>query len=337
MSESLTNCILTSTVTASRNIAGYKFSTTITEQEQVELQKKIIQIAKDLQLQIITVPSLTLSQKNMLVSQGIISKSFILEPSHCIVKDSVTQAYYVICDENHITYKLQQPKFSVRSLYEQCIKDLENLGNHLKFAWNHEFGYLTTSISELGTGMIFSFLIHVPGLSLYGALDSVFRQILETGCEITSKSLSSFGPNGAFFTITMPVIPFGFEAIFLEKIERALQSLIEYEQTVQTKLLLNNKLQLYDKIGRAFGLLQYAYEVSYDEYIAIMSDIRFGIQTGILSCKDPAILDPYVICDPVLTVENQQEKFEYEAQTRAVQMKKIAKYITFNSKEFMSV
>ncbi|HON88524.1 MAG TPA: hypothetical protein P5519_00255 [Spirochaetia bacterium] len=334
MSEPTTNVILVSMITTSRNISGYKFSTTINLQEQQELQQTIIKIAKALQLHVIQIPSLTLSQKNMLVSQGIISKSFTLEPSHYILNDPVTHAYYVICDENHLTYKLQQPGFLVRSLYEQCIHDLNTFSNHLQFAYDQEFGYLTTSIAELGTGMVFSFLIHVPGLSLYGALDSVFRQILETGCEISSKSLSSFGPNGAFFTITMPVIPFGYEANYLERIERALQSLIEYEQTIQAKLLSNNTLQLYDKIGRSFGLLQYAYEVSYDEYIAIMSDIRFGIQTGVLTCEHPTILDSYIICDPVLTVENQHEKLESEAQTRAVQMKKIAKYITFNTKEF---
>lgn len=337
MPEPAADLILSSMITASRNISGYKFSTTITQQEQLELQNKIVQVAKDLQLEIVPILSLPASQKNMLVSQGIISKSFILEPTHYILTDPFNQAYYIICDENHITYKLQHTGFSVHELYKQCANDLSNFEKHLSFAWNREFGYLTTSITEIGTGMVFSFLIHVPGLSVYGALDSVFRQILETGCEITSKSLSSFGPNGAFFTITMPVIPLGYETTYLDTIKRALQSLAEYEQTIQAKLLLNNKLQVYDKIGRSFGLLQYAYEVSYDEYIAIMSDLRFGIQTGILSCEHPAILDPYIICDPILTVENKQDKFDSEAQTRAVQMKKIAKYITFNDKEFMSV
>lgn len=337
MSETAMDSILISTITVARNLSGYRFATTMSQNERKSVQQKIVQIAEQNLLQFIPIHQINAAEQNKLVSQGIISKSFTIDPDNFFLFNPSTMAYYIVCDENHLSYKLQYEGFSVTALYEQAQLDVNTIGKSVNFAWSPEFGFITTAIRELGTGMVFSFLIHVPALSLYGVLDSVFRQILETGCEITSKSLSSFGPNGAFFTITMPVLPLGYETVYLNKITMALHSLNEYEKTIQTQLLQTNKVQVYDKIGRSFGLLQYAYEISYDEYVSIMSDIRFGIQTGIIDCTNTKLLSSYILCDPVLLIKNDEEKYNSEAQTRAMQMKKIANYITFTNREIAIV
>ena len=325
--------VLASAVSIARNISGFKFITAYTAEEKSEIQKKLITTADRLGLMHKAVSAMDHAEKTWLIEEALVSEGFGLDSGNYIIQDTKHKVYGVVCDDNHMTIRTKAALLDIQSIYENCCELADSISDCLKYAYNDDFGFLTTNIDELGTGISFSFLVHVPAMSFSGELSAIFRQILETGCEITSKSMSAFGPNGAFFTVKLPVIPRENEQLYIDKIEPAMRALVVRERAIRKTLCDYQNTAVLDRIGRSYGISRYAFDLSYEEFLSVVSDLRLGILLGILEAPAVHMLDKYALHDPIHdTGLNNAAYEETEAQYRASLMKKIAECITFNER-----
>ena len=61
-----------------------------------------------------------------------------------------------------------------------------------------------------------------------------------------------------------------------------LQSIVEHELNARARLLESDGAKLFDKIGRAFGILQNIHLLSSGEAMNLLSLLRLGIDLGVL-------------------------------------------------------
>jgi protein arginine kinase len=102
---------------------------------------------------------------------------------------------------------------------------------------------------------------------------------------LTARGLYGEGTeaSGNFFQISNQVALGRSEEEIIENLERILKEVIHQEQAARETLLTGNRVQLEDRIWRAFGILQHAKTMSSGEALDLLSAVRLGVDLGLMN------------------------------------------------------
>lgn len=158
----------------------------------------------------------------------------------------------------------------------------EELGQELPFAYHHEFGFLTSCPTNVGSGLRASVLVHLPGLVLTKEIGKVLQGLSQVG--LTFRGLYGEGSEvvGNFFQVSNQTTLGKSEEDLVEHLEKIVRQVIQYEGRARQVLLRDAPQVTEDKIWRAYGLLRYARSLSFDELMNLLSGIRLGVGLKLL-------------------------------------------------------
>ena len=158
----------------------------------------------------------------------------------------------------------------------------EELGQELPFAYHHEFGFLTTCPTNVGSGLRASVLVHLPGLVLTKEIGKVLQGLGQVG--LTFRGLYGEGSEvvGNFFQLSNQTTLGKSEEELIEHLDKIVRQVIHYEDQARQVLLRDAPQVTEDKIWRAYGLLRYARSLSFEELMNLLSGIRLGVGLKLL-------------------------------------------------------
>jgi protein arginine kinase len=158
----------------------------------------------------------------------------------------------------------------------------EELGQELPFAYHHEFGFLTSCPTNVGSGLRASVLVHLPGLVLTKEIGKVLQGLGQVG--LTFRGLYGEGSEvvGNFFQLSNQTTLGKSEEELIEHLDKIVRQVIQYEESARQVLLRDAPQVTEDKIWRAYGLLRYARSLSFEELMNLLSGIRLGVGLKLL-------------------------------------------------------
>ncbi len=158
----------------------------------------------------------------------------------------------------------------------------EELGQELPFAYHHEFGFLTSCPTNVGSGLRASVLVHLPGLVLTKEIGKVLQGLGQVG--LTFRGLYGEGSEvvGNFFQLSNQTTLGKSEEELIEHLDKIVRQVIQYEDQARQVLLRDAPQVTEDKIWRAYGLLRYARSLSFEELMNLLSGIRLGVGLKLL-------------------------------------------------------
>ncbi len=158
----------------------------------------------------------------------------------------------------------------------------EELGKNLPLAYHHEFGFLTSCPTNVGTGLRASVLMHLPGLVLTKEIGQVLKGLNQVG--LTFRGLYGEGSEvvGNFFQLSNQTTLGKTEEDLVDHLDQLVRQVIEYEEAARHHLLKQAAAVTEDKIWRAYGLLRYARSLSFEELINLLSGVRLGSSLKLL-------------------------------------------------------
>ena len=158
----------------------------------------------------------------------------------------------------------------------------EELGQELPFAYHHEFGFLTSCPTNVGSGLRASVLVHLPGLVLTKEIAKVLQGLGQVG--LTFRGLYGEGSEvvGNFFQLSNQTTLGKSEEELIEHLDKIVRQVIQYEDQARQVLLRDAPQVTEDKIWRAYGLLRYARSLSFEELMNLLSGIRLGVGLKLL-------------------------------------------------------
>ena len=158
----------------------------------------------------------------------------------------------------------------------------EELGKELPLAYHHEFGFLTSCPTNVGTGLRASVLMHLPGLVLTKEIGQVLKGLNQVG--LTFRGLYGEGSEvvGNFFQLSNQTTLGKTEEDLVDHLDRLVRQVIQYEEKARSHLLKEAAAVTGDKIWRAYGLLRYARSLSFEEMINLLSGVRLGSSLKLL-------------------------------------------------------
>ncbi len=167
----------------------------------------------------------------------------------------------------------------------------EDLGVGLDFAFSPRWGYLTACPTNTGTGLRASVLIHLPGLALTKQIGKVLRGISQVGLAIRGMFGEGSEVMGNFFQVSNQTTLGLSEGEVLENLTRVTRQIIDHEKNASDVLLKNARLQVEDKVYRAYGILRHCRVISSQEVIGLVSALRFGQRIGLVKGLETRLLN----------------------------------------------
>lgn len=188
----------------------------------------------------------------------------------------------LVNEEDHFRLQCLVPGFQVEGSWRE-IEELEaGLERWLGFAYHHQYGYLTSCLTNVGTGLRTSVMLHVPALGWTGALPSTLSHWPDRSIEFrgTFGEGSSLG-EGLLQVSNKRTLGSDVKALSLQ-VFRSAEELIGLERKARKSLLERYTAKLIDSVHRSLALLTAARIMSSAEAHAHLSTVRLGACLGIL-------------------------------------------------------
>ncbi|MCK9169735.1 MAG: hypothetical protein M0P01_04910 [Treponema sp.] len=208
---------------------------------------------------------------------------------------------------DHVRIASFAPGINCEKVFSDCHSIDEELQKTLQFAASYEYGYLTASVNDVGSGLKLSVRVHLPSLSFLGESENIFRGLREKGLCVTSvygtgddygKSLGSYYQISTFSSFT------GSELDQIASIKSAGKYIVETERKFRLKCTENKPTVVHNIILRSFAAAKFSALMPLREAVAVISSVKWGLDMGIIHGIDDSTL-----CGLLYRVQNGHLEF----------------------------
>lgn len=280
---------ISSRVRLARNLAQYHFPVSASIQELATVCNLVEEAISNTNAagknsMLFYMDELSELDREILYERRLISSKLMMNPlTRGLCLSSNEQLAIMINEEDHLRIQSFLPGFQLEKAYRKASRADDKLNSMLEFAFDQKLGYLSSCLSNTGTGMRASVMLHLPGLSLTGELESTLRALDKLNFAVRGIFGEGSENAGALYQISNQITLGDNEEEILEKISATIKQIIIYEQNARERMLAKKQSKLLDYIGRSYGLLKYSYLLHSKETLNALSGIKLGVDMGIFS------------------------------------------------------
>lgn len=187
----------------------------------------------------------------------------------------------MLCEEDHIRLQVMMSGLALKEAYSLADKVDNLIGSKFNYAYDNRIGYLTQCPTNLGTAMRASVMLHLPALTRCGQIGKLASTVSKLGLVIRGAYGEGSSPTGEIYQLSNQITLGISEESALDNLQSITLQLVAQERAAAKKLTENPIEQ--DKVYRALGILQNARVISSDEFMELVSLVRMGASTGMIS------------------------------------------------------
>ena len=244
--------------------------------------------------------NLTVLDKNILVERHLISRDHAAKNAGSgLVLNRDESLCVMINEEDHLRMQALRPGLQLKQAWQAIDSIDSRLEKKLDYAFNPELGYLTACPTNLGTGIRVSAMLHLPGLVLAEQINQIIQAVNKLGLAVRGLYGEGTEALGNVFQVSNQMTLGESEADIVERLSKVLNQIIEHEENARASLLEKKPKTVYNHIGRAYGILANAHSISSKETMNLLSLMRLGVDFGLFSELDRALVDElFIITQP---------------------------------------
>ena len=239
-------------------------------------------------------------ERQILFERHLISRELSNEPEGAGVVISKNQACSImINEEDHLRIQVIKNGLHLKRTWNFINSIDTAIEESLNYAYTKELGYLTACPTNVGTGLRASAMLHLPGLVISGQMEKVVRAVNQLGIAVRGIFGEGSDASGSFFQISNQQTLGETEAEILKRLNSVMATIIEREEDAREKVLEDDSNKVFDKIGRAYGVLKNGHLLSSSEAMNRLSLIRLAIDFGSLPEQSRILVDRlFIECQP---------------------------------------
>lgn len=281
--------VISSRVRLSRNLEKYPFTSRCTEKDFQGILNEIKEITPSLGygLKYIELKDIDDITKISLVEKHVISPDFAMKENvmGAILINSEENICIMINDEDHIKLQVFSSGQELENLMNLIVEIDEKLGESVTYSYSKQFGFLTISPTNVGTGCKASVMVHLPALTLTGNISKVLQIVNHFGMNVRGLYGEGSQSGGDIYQISNNQCLGLTEAEIIKNLKTITEKVIEQERLAR-KYLTKNPLELEDRVYRSYGILKYGARLGADECKKLLSDVKLGTDLGIIKELD---------------------------------------------------
>ncbi|MCI8411646.1 MAG: ATP--guanido phosphotransferase [Clostridia bacterium] len=267
-----------------RNIKGFRFNIT----DKNELNNLETYIKENLHnigygLKFFRLKDIDDITKMSLVEKNLISPEFALnknESGSILINDGENISI-MIGEEEHLAIQVFGTGLDLENTLNLAIELDEKIGETLGYCVNKKYGYLTSSLKNIGTGLKASVMIHLPALAKTKNTKKVLETISNFGINISGVYGENSESTGDMYQISNKQTIGITENEIVQNLKAIVENVMKQERQAR-KFLARDSIDLEDKIYRSYGILSNCKKISSDETRKLLSYIKLGTDLGIL-------------------------------------------------------
>ena len=281
--------VMSTRIRLARNILNYRFPTMFSQEEANQVEKDLLNCLmkadrNKYQFSYFTIKALSVLQRQILVEKHLISPylaSMELTGSVFITKDESLSV--MVNEEDHLRIQSIYPGFQLIEAYQEAILVHQYISEQIDFAYDDQFGYLTSCPTNVGTGLRASVMLHLPALTMTKKMSNLIHTLTRLGMTVRGIYGEGSENTGNIYQISNQVTLGKSDKEILDELQEVISHIILKERLARKQLMEKAPVILEDRLFRSLGTLKYAKILSSEEAANCLSNVRFGVDIGLIN------------------------------------------------------
>ena len=278
--------VVTSRIRLARNLSDVPFTIKMNDYDAglvIDRVRDVISKNKQYKFDFYEIRKLPLLKRQVLIEKHLISPALVSSKiKSAVAIDQNENISIMINEEDHLRIQVLYRGQNIQMAWEDANRIDDFLEEHLPYAYDETWGYLTSCPTNVGTGLRASFMLHLPALTLLGYMKEIIETITKLGIAVRGFYGEGSEVVGNLYQISNQITLGQPEEDIIANVISITNQIIEQERQARLKLLNENRAFIEDKVYRSFGILKYARNISSNEALRLISDVRMGISMGII-------------------------------------------------------
>jgi protein arginine kinase len=294
--------VISTRLRIARNLRQHPFPMLATDSQAEEVVRKVAEVSRTEAMrkkgpfELISMEQINPLEKRVLVEKHLISPHLAEESRKGAVLLSEDESISImINEEDHIRIQVLLPAFQLNEAWEIGTKIDDIFEKQLNYAFDEKRGYLTSCPTNVGTGIRASVMLHLPALVMTQQINRILQAINQVGLVVRGLYGEGSEALGNLFQLSNQVTLGMSESDILSNLYSVAKQIIEQERVARRYLLENSRTALEDRIYRSYGILLYARTVESKEAAQRLSDIRLGIDLGIIKNSSQFVINELLV------------------------------------------
>ncbi len=279
--------VISSRIRLARNLDDFPFVRRCTDLDRAAIEKtlhdKMSASDRLSGLVYLNVEQLESVDRQFLVERQLISRELAeSEGARSVAIDANEKFSVMINEEDHLRIQVMKSGLDLGNAWEQINEIDDALDQLVPYAFDEQFGYLTSCPTNVGTGMRVSVMLHLPALVITRQIEKVFRGLQKISLAVRGLYGEGSQAMGDFYQISNQVTLGRSEKDLLDQVGDVVPVLIDYERKARDYLIQESKKDLHDRVSRAYGILCTAQTITSEETMHLLSSVRMGVNLGLI-------------------------------------------------------
>lgn len=247
-------------------------------------------------LELLQMNELKENEKRVLVEKHLISPNLSGEAKAGAVLLSEDESLSIMVnEEDHFRIQCLLSGFQLDEALKYANVMDDWMEEKFDFAFDEKRGYLTSCPTNVGTGLRSSVMMHLPALVLTKKFNRILPAINQLGLVVRGIYGEGSEARGNLFQISNQTTLGKKEQDIVADLRSVVSQLIQHERAARESLLQQSQILLEDRIYRSYGILAYSRRIESKEAMKRLSDVRLGIDMGLIKDVKGNILNELMI------------------------------------------
>jgi len=294
--------VISTRIRLARNLRSLPFPMLATNQQSGEVLEKIVRVLDSDELSTVSgfalykLDSLDELQKRVLVEKHLISPALADESRNGAVMINDNESVSImINEEDHLRIQCLNPGFQIREAWDLANQIDDIFESEVDYAFDEQRGFLTSCPTNVGTGIRASVMMHLPALVLTQQMNRILQAINQVGLAVRGLYGEGSEAIGNLFQISNQITLGQSEQEIIDNLYGVAKQIIEHERAARQKLLAESRMRISDRVNRSYGILSHASIMDSKEAAQRLSDVRLGVDLGLLAHVSPNILNELMV------------------------------------------
>lgn len=276
-------------VRLARNFKKYPFPSRMSAEQSREVMKICKHILAEgrnalaRNLKYIDLGGASALEKQAMVERRVISPDFATgNGNRALIISEDERISIMVNEEDHVRIQCLFAGLQTEEAWDLADKVDTLIEENAEYAFDRDYGYLTCCPTNIGTGIRVSAMLHLPVLIETGYINGVLESCGKIGIAVRGVYGERSQAAGNMLQISNQVTLGMSEKDIISHLTAIIRQVIEREKELRTDMVKQDRNRLEDKVYRAYGILTNARTLCTDEFMRLFSDLRLGVDMGIL-------------------------------------------------------
>ncbi|SDZ62274.1 protein arginine kinase [Evansella caseinilytica] len=248
------------------------------------------------ELELLKMDAMKQNEKRVLVEKHLISPNLSDESKAGAVLLSEDESLSImINEEDHFRIQVLLSGFQLTEGLKYANEIDDWLEEKIDFAFDEKRGYLTSCPTNVGTGLRASVMMHLPALVITRQMNRILPAINQLGLVVRGIYGEGSEALGNVFQVSNQMTLGKSEEDIVNDLRSVVYQLIQQERAARELLMQQSRLQIEDRVYRSYGILSYSRTMESKEATQRLSDVRLGIDLGLIDDLNGKILNELMI------------------------------------------